>query len=358
MTEPHILCTDLVRIFSADGVEVQALQGLNLRVDAGEMVAVVGASGSGKSTLLTILSGLDTATAGVARVAGHDLLTMRSRERVAYQRQTVGFVWQQTSRNLLPYLTAAENVALAMNVAGAHRGVARTQRVDELLDLLDVGGERDRRPGELSGGQQQRVAIAVALANGPLVLLADEPTGELDESTSAAVLDAMQSVNGELGVTTLIVTHDPTVSGHVRRTVQIRDGRTSTEVLRSTRVDEHGTEEHIAEEFAVLDRVGRLQLPHEFMQSLELRDRVRLALETDHVGVWPGHEGSDAAPRPDAAASAPPAPRSGRHGRHAAPAETVEPVEPAEPAEPAEPSEPAEPAEPEASGTAPTEEER
>src|SRR5688572_6556961 len=115
---PHILCTDLVRIFAAEGVEVQALQGLNLRVDAGEMVAVVGASGSGKSTLLTILSGLDTATAGVARVAGHDLLTMGSRERVAYRRHTVGFVWQQTSRNLLPYLTAAENVALAMNVAG------------------------------------------------------------------------------------------------------------------------------------------------------------------------------------------------------------------------------------------------
>jgi ABC-type lipoprotein export system ATPase subunit len=346
LTEPHILCTDLVRIFSADGVEVQALQGLNLRVDAGEMVAVVGASGSGKSTLLTILSGLDPATAGVARVAGHDLLTMRSRERVAYQRHTVGFVWQQTSRNLLPYLTAAENVALAMNVAGTHRGAARATRVDELLDLLHVGAERDRRPAELSGGQQQRVAIAVALANGPLVLLADEPTGELDESTSAAVLEAMRAVNEELGVTTLIVTHDPTVSGHVRRTVQIRDGRTSTEVLRSTRVDEHGAEEHVAEEFAVLDRVGRLQLPHEFMQNLELRDRVRLALETDHVGVWPGHEGSDATPRrpadaarpngadADPAASGvpeefdsvdPAAPErpsrerpSGRHGRHAA----------------------------------------
>jgi ABC-type lipoprotein export system ATPase subunit len=331
MTEPHILCTDLVRIFTADGVEVQALQGLNLRVEAGEMVAVVGASGSGKSTLLTILSGLDTATAGAARVAGHDLLSMSGRERVAYQRHTVGFVWQQTSRNLLPYLTAAENVALAMNVAGTHRGAARAARVDELLELLDVGATRDRRPAELSGGQQQRVAIAVALANGPLVLLADEPTGELDESTSAAVLEAMRGVNDELGVTTLIVTHDPSVSGHVRRTVQIRDGRTSTEVLRSTRVDEHGAEEHIAEEFAVLDRVGRLQLPHDFMQSLELRDRVRLALEPDHVGVWPGHEGTDAASR---RRPAPPEPDSerepergpepgdsssrGTHGRHAA----------------------------------------
>ena len=324
--EPHILCTDLVRIFTADGVEVQALQGLNLRVDPGEMVAVVGASGSGKSTLLTILSGLDTATAGVARVAGHDLLTMGSRERVAYQRRTVGFVWQQTSRNLLPYLTSGENVALAMNVARTRRGAARARRVDELLELTGVGEARDRRPAELSGGQQQRVAIAVALANAPLVLLADEPTGELDEATSASVLEAMRGVNEELGVTTLIVTHDPTVSGHVRRTLQIRDGRTSTEVLRSTRVDEHGAEEHVAEEFAVLDRVGRLQLPHEFVQNLALRDRVRLALEPDHVGVWPGHEGADAPPRRTPAAGMPPAasvPDDAavpHRGRHAAPA--------------------------------------
>jgi len=322
LAEPHILCTDLVRIFTADGVEVQALQGLNLRVGAGEMVAVVGASGSGKSTLLTILSGLDTATAGVARVAGHDLLSMRSRERVAYQRRTVGFVWQQTSRNLLPYLTAGENVALAMNVARSHRGAERARRVDELLELTGVGEARDRRPAELSGGQQQRVAIAVALANSPLVLLADEPTGELDEATSAAVLEAMRGVNEELGVTTLIVTHDPTVSDHVRRTVQIRDGRTSTEVLRSTHVDEHGAEQHVAEEFAVLDRVGRLQLPHEFVQRLELRERVRLALEPDHVGVWPGHEGADAAPRrvgeEPLASGDPDATRPARSGRHAA----------------------------------------
>ncbi|SFR72539.1 ABC-type lipoprotein export system, ATPase component [Agromyces sp. CF514] len=311
LTHPHILCTDLVRIFTADGVEVQALQGLNLRVEPGEMVAVIGASGSGKSTLLTILSGLDTATAGSASVAGHDLLAMGSRERVQYRRHTVGFVWQQASRNLLPYLTAAENVALAMSIAGTSGGSARAARVGELLDLLRVGDVRDRRPADLSGGQQQRVAIAVALANDPLVLLADEPTGELDEATSSAVLEAMRSVNEELGVTTLIVTHDPTVSGHVRRTVQIRDGRTSTEVLRSTRVDEHGAEEHVAEEFAVLDRVGRLQLPHEFVQRLDLRDRVRLALEPDHVGVWPGgvrrppgqSAGSDPAPEPTAGAA-------------------------------------------------------
>jgi ABC-type lipoprotein export system ATPase subunit len=245
---------------------------------------------------------------------------MGSRERVAYQRRTVGFVWQQTSRNLLPYLTAGENLAVAMNVARTHRGADRARRVDELLELTGVGEARDRRPAELSGGQQQRVAIAVALANAPLVLLADEPTGELDEETSAAVLEAMRGVNEELGVTTLIVTHDATVSGHVRRTVQIRDGRTSTEVLRSTRVDEHGAEEHVAEEFAVLDRVGRLQLPHEFVQNLQLRDRVRLALEPDHVGVWPGHDGADAAPPTSPA----------RHGRHTAPVDDGATVEAAD----------------------------
>ncbi|MGC5223372.1 ABC transporter ATP-binding protein [Micromonospora sp. DT81.3] len=287
--EPDILCADLVRIFTAQGVEVQALQGLNLLIERGELVAVVGASGSGKSTLLSILSSLDTPTAGVARVAGRDLLTMSARERVRFRRESVGFVWQQTSRNLLPYLTAAENVAAALAITGTLRAAsARAERVNALLDLLGVAHCADRRPAQLSGGEQQRVAIAVGIANEPRVLLADEPTGELDDETSAHVLEAMRSVNRELGVTTLIVTHDASVSEHVARTVQIRDGRTSTEVLRSTQVDEHGAEHSIAEEYAVLDRVGRLQLPDEFVAALDLRERVRLALEPDHVAVRPG----------------------------------------------------------------------
>ena len=298
--DADILCADLVRIFkvasgSGPGVEVQALQGLNLRVDPGELVAVVGASGSGKSTLLAILSSLDQPSAGVAWVAGHDLLTMREKERVAFRRRSVGFVWQQTSRNLLPYLSASENVATTLAIAGTESARGRRARVAELLDLLEVSHCAERRPAEMSGGEQQRVAIAVGIANQPRVLLADEPTGELDDATSAHVLEAMRSVNRELGVTTLIVTHDPGVSEHVARTVQIRDGRTSTEVLRSTRVDEHGAEEHVAEEYAVLDRVGRLQLPDEFVAALNLRDRVRLALEADHVGVWPGQGRRDAA---------------------------------------------------------------
>ncbi|MDL9977834.1 ABC transporter ATP-binding protein [Microbacterium sp. ASV49] len=283
LMEPAILCTDLVRIYSTDGVEVQALQGLNLRVDPAEMVAIVGASGSGKSTLLGIVSGLDKPTAGSAVVAGSDLGAMSRTQRVDYRRRTVGFVWQQTGRNLLPYLTAAENVRMARNVAKTQDGVP----VDDLLELLEVGDVADRTPAQMSGGQQQRVAIAVALANSPKVLLADEPTGELDEATSAEVLEAMRGVNRELGVTTLIVTHDPTVSEHVRRTVQIRDGRTSTETLRRAG---DGGEHVIAEEFAVIDRVGRLQLPREYVSALDLQDRVRLALEPDHLAVWPGHE--------------------------------------------------------------------
>ena len=283
----EIRCRGLVRIFATDGIEVQALQGLDLTVARGELVAVVGASGSGKSTLLNILSGMDLPTAGAARVAGTDLLAMTRRDRVAYQRSTVGFVWQQTGRNLLPYLTAAENVRVPLEISRAGTRAQRAARVTELLEMLDVGHVADRVPGRMSGGQQQRVAIAVAVAGSPRVLLADEPTGELDEATSVEVLESLRAVNAATGVTTLIVTHDPAVSEHVARTVQIRDGRTSTEVLRRTEVDEHGAQRHVAEEFAVLDRVGRLQLPQDFVSALDLRDRVRLALEKDHVEVRP-----------------------------------------------------------------------
>ncbi|MBD8062609.1 ABC transporter ATP-binding protein [Actinomycetaceae bacterium Sa1BUA1] len=289
--EPDILCHGLVRIFSTEGVEVQALQGLDLRVERGDVVAIVGASGSGKSTLLSILSGLDRPTGGSAVVAGTDIGAMSRADRVRYQRHTVGFVWQQTSRNLLPYLTAAENIAVPLVLSGAK---ARTERVEELLGLLGIEHCRDRRPEQMSGGEQQRTAIAVALANSPRVLLADEPTGELDDATSAEVLEALRGASERLGVTVLIVTHDPTVSEHVRRTVQIRDGRTSTEVLRRTERDDSGAEVHVAEEFAVLDRTGRLQLPEDFVSALDLRERVRLALETDHVGVWPDGAGRTA----------------------------------------------------------------
>jgi ABC-type lipoprotein export system ATPase subunit len=296
----EIRCRGLVRIFATDGVEVQALQGLELDVEPGEVVALVGASGSGKSTLLAILSGLDRPTGGSAVVAGTDLVTMDPRARVAYQRSTVGFVWQQAARNLLPYLTASENVRLPMEIAAPARGAAaaaRSARVAELLDMLGVSHVADHRPSQMSGGEQQRVAIAVAMAGDPRVLLADEPTGELDEATSVEVLESLRSVNAATGVTVLVVTHDPAVAEHVARTVRIRDGRTATEVLRRTEVDAEGVARHVAEEVAVLDRVGRLQLPQDVVERFGLRERVRLSLEADHVGVWPWQRhGGDPAP--------------------------------------------------------------
>ena len=284
----HIVCDNLVRIYKTEGVEVVALQGLDLLVDQGAFVALVGASGSGKSTLLNILSGLDVPTAGVARVGDADLLSMTAKERLRYRRDVVGFVWQQTGRNLLGYLTAAENVALPMQFAGVQRA-DRQERVEELLELVGVGYCADRRPDELSGGEQQRVAVAVAVANEPEVLFADEPTGELDTATSAEVFAALRTVNGAMGVTVVVVTHDPMVADHVDRTVGIRDGRTSSEVLRRTQLNELGLQEVVAEEYAVLDRAGRLQLPRDFTAALEMERRVRLALEPDHIGVWPDH---------------------------------------------------------------------
>ncbi|MEW2382179.1 ABC transporter ATP-binding protein [Micromonospora sp. NPDC047707] len=283
----HIVCDGLVRIFTTEGVEVVALQGLDLVVDRGELVAIVGASGSGKSTVLNILSGLDVPTAGIARVAGYDLLTMSAKKRLRYRRHTVGFVWQQTGRNLLPYLTARENVELPMRLAG-RRGRGLRRRADELLDLVGVGYCADRRPGQMSGGEQQRCAIAVAVANDPEVLFADEPTGELDEATAGEVFAALRTINAELGVTIVVVTHDHQVASQVRRTVAIRDGRTASEVHRSSRIGADGVEELVTEEYAVLDRAGRMQLPAAFVDALALRDRVRLNLEPDHVQVRPG----------------------------------------------------------------------
>ena len=287
-----IVCDNIVRIYQVENIEVQALQGLDLLVNRGEMIAIVGASGSGKSTLLNVLSGLDVPTAGQARVADWDLLRMTPAARLAYRRKVVGFIWQQTARNLLPYLSAEENVSLPMSFAGM-RPRRRIRRTAELLDAMGLADKARRRPGELSGGEQQRVAIAVSLANRPQVLFADEPTGELDTATGDDVFAALRTANQNLGTTVVIVTHDSAVSSQVQRTVAIRDGRTSSEVVRRTEVDEFGASAVIAREYAVLDRAGRLQLPSDFRSSLGLKRRVRLELENDHVGVWPSSEGDD-----------------------------------------------------------------
>lgn len=301
-----IVCDNLVRIYQVENIEVQALQGLDLLVEAGEMIAIVGQSGSGKSTLLNVLSGLDVPTAGAARVAGWDLLRMSHADRLTYRRSVVGFVWQQTGRNLLPYLSAKENVMLPMAFSGTGAS-ARGKRAMELLDAMGMASMAGRRPNQLSGGEQQRVAIAVALANSPQVLYADEPTGELDSATGDDVFEALRSANRDLGATVVVVTHDSTVSGQVQRTVAIRDGRTSSEVVRRTRITDEGLTEVIAEEYAVLDRAGRLQLPKEYRKTLAMQDRVRLELEADHIGIWA--DGTRHRPTPAAEPHLPPAAR-------------------------------------------------
>jgi ABC-type lipoprotein export system ATPase subunit len=281
-----IVCDRVVRIYSGDGIEVQALQGLDLVVGEGELTALVGASGSGKSTLMNILAGLDTPTAGTVRVGGHDLGMMTATERLVYRRSVVGFLWQQASRNLLPYLTGRQNVMMPMSFSGVGRR-EREQRAGRLLEALGVAHCSGRTPDRMSGGEQQRTAIATALANEPRVLLADEPTGELDTATAVDVFAALQTANSELGATILVVTHDPTVSTQVRRTIAIRDGRTSSETLRQATAGEEGDTTHHTVEYAVMDRTGRVQLPREMTESLGMANRVRLEATEDHIGVWP-----------------------------------------------------------------------
>ncbi|MEQ9162332.1 MAG: ABC transporter ATP-binding protein [Ilumatobacter fluminis] len=291
-TRSGVRCEGLVRIFKTAEIEVVALQGLDLHVDPGEIITVVGASGSGKSTLLNVLGGLDEPTAGTAVVGSHDLMRMSGVERNEFRRDVVGFVWQQTSRNLQPYLDARRNVEFPLAIAGVSRRTRRI-RAEQLLELVGLIDRADHRPSELSGGEQQRVAIAVALANDPQLLLADEPTGELDVATAIEVFGVLRRVNEELGVTAVIVTHDPLVSQQVDRTVSIRDGRISSEIVRegagldASRV--------IAREFSVLDSAGRLQLPEHYLAALDLQRRVRLELEPDHVGVWRDVETDEAA---------------------------------------------------------------
>lgn len=281
--EVFIECENLVKIYKIADLEVVALQGLDLRIDAGEMMGLVGPSGSGKSTLMNILGGLDTPTAGRVHVGDYNLLEMRRREQVVYRRKEVGFVWQQTARNLLNYLTALENVELPMALNGIRAG-ERRKRARELLDLVGLSHRLNHRPDRLSGGEQQRVAIAVGMANRPSLLLADEPTGEVDSEAADQIFQTMRAFNRQFGVTVIIVTHDITVSTRVDRVVGMRDGRTSIEILRKRDAAGKTLSE---DEYVILDRAGRLQLPQMFIDRLGMEERARVRLLEDHVGVWP-----------------------------------------------------------------------
>ena len=286
---PYVFCEDLFKIYKIADLEVVALRGLDLSVQQGEVVAIVGASGSGKSTLLHILAGYDSPSAGRVTVGGNDLLRMTATEVESYRRSDVGFIWQQTSRNLFPYLTTLENVALPMMLTDMPLE-ERQRRSTKLLELVGLGHRLAHTPERLSGGEQQRVAIAVALANHPPLLMADEPTGELDDTTAAEILDLFATVNQELGTTILIVTHDPDIAYKVDRVVLIRDGKMSMEIRRRLTFQDQsrtGTGDDALEEFTLVDGSGRVQLPREFLDELKFRGRARVRIEDGRVTLSP-----------------------------------------------------------------------
>ena len=284
----YIVCSGLYKIYKAAGLEVVALRGLELNVDEGEIIAIVGASGSGKSTLLNILAGYDSPSAGTARVGDFDLLNMTSKEVVDYRRYEVGFIWQETSRNLFPYLTAAENVELPMVLTGVPQA-ERTDRAKELLDIVQLGHRIAHKPEQLSGGEQQRVAIAVSLANQPPLLLADEPTGELDDLTGREILDLFNEVNQQFGTTIVIVTHDPAVATSVGRAITIRDGKTSTETTSKISFQRRvGGSAIDTEEFLIVDSTGAVQIPRDMLDQLDINRKVRVAVSEGKVTLESG----------------------------------------------------------------------
>ncbi|MEK3721935.1 ABC transporter ATP-binding protein [Paenibacillus sp. FSL H8-0034] len=287
-----ISCEELVKIYKTDEIEVVALKGLNISVASGEMMAIIGNSGSGKSTLLNILGGLDRPSAGQVQVGEWNLLKITDEELVQYKRKTVGFIWQNNARNLVPYLTALENVEMPMMLSGQYdRAYAK-----QLLEWVGLKERMGNKLQQLSGGEQQRVAIAISLSNKPTLLLADEPTGSVDTRTSDMIMDIFRKLNRELGVTIVIVTHDMELASKVDRVVAIRDGMTSTEFIkRNPNLDEAGAEESsglhsmqdVHEEYVVLDRAGRLQIPKAYLQALKIDSKASMEFDGEKIIIRP-----------------------------------------------------------------------
>lgn len=290
--EPLIVCEELVKIYRTDDSKVMALQGLEMEIEKGEMIAIIGKSGSGKSTLLNMIGGLEIPSAGKLYIEGRDLASYTEKEMEHYRRKKVGFVWQKSARNLMSYLTACQNVEMSMCFEGIS-GRERRRRAMNLLTEVGMEEHADKFPDQLSGGEQQRVAIAVALSNEPVILLADEPTGAVDTQTARHIFQLFHRLNREHGLTILIVTHDQELAGQVNRTVQISDGKISTEKIRRTQavftewndaVPELGQQE----EFVVLDRARRLQLSEAVLEKAGIQsNKVKVEVEGHTIRITP-----------------------------------------------------------------------
>jgi putative ABC transport system ATP-binding protein len=269
-----IECDNLIKIHKQGNLEVVALQGLDFAMNKGEFISIVGKSGAGKSTLLQILAGLETPSAGRVEVAGADLSDLNARQRIAYYRRGVGFLWQDFTRNLLPYLKTLHNIELPMLLAG----VPTRRRKKRALALLEAVGLRSSAYAKvhtLSGGEQQRLALCVALALGPQLLLADEPTGELDTETSLGIYELLRRMSHEGGLSVLVVTHDVALAQRTDRVVRLADGRMATQ----GRFETH--------EVLAVDRRGMLQIPRELLIEAGIEDRVAARLVEEGILIEP-----------------------------------------------------------------------
>ncbi len=290
-TESILVCDGLVKIYKTEDVEVMALQGLDLTINKGELVAIIGKSGSGKSTLLNMIGGLVRPTAGRIYVDGKDLFSMTDQQLAAYRQSTVGFVWQNSAQNLFPYLNALQNVEAPLYFVRMSEK-ERREKAMELMKMTGIDHKAQSYPMQLSGGEQQRVAIAVALANDPKILLADEPTGAVDSKTSNMIQDLFRKLNEKMGITIIIVTHDISLANKVSRVIMVSDGKISTEKIMKEaykkKLDDLSTETLAEmdshEEYSVLDKARRVQLSEDVLKAAGIDShKVRVEVENGKI---------------------------------------------------------------------------